>query len=718
MGGLIALTRKNLHYAFILLLWTTLLFEPALLMAKNECLNLQSDNHPSCVENSRQTDMNRINIIVLVPLLQHFSLFSLNYKLTARILIEVDVEQTSLNSYTLEMPIATVVNYPQSIQQKFNRLDEFTTRMVFVIPSDLKDLTIELNKEISIWTIFYRSYAILFPFEISSNIPAIISYELRLILMPNSNFLSGYPSIDGLPDLTSSSSLERDGMGQTIFKIEGIFTLIKVAWESKNWNRNAILILGGMVSILILIFFTPGQLKRRSRLQKISIGLGKAVAVKNKIVEKIANRSTTNTHIKLMLTLSMIMISIPLTVGEDPRTNILVLTSLPVEKEIGQITTQTSDLIKIYTIADERNDLDTISRLQFFDAVIIGDYELKVIPIISTPADEIRAIEFIKTKIVLDQYKSTTLAKWVLETYKDVILVESQTELAYELNSLVTQNKALLGWDKYVRIIQLEAVLSLLVTMLLVTTIIVYLMENNDENIQTNLARTITISIFAFSFMQSLFFTVSRLLIPLSAHAGGRGVTAISYIGPFGGGSYPRMASAMFGFFFAFAFAGKKYDREISWKLFLTLVVTGLALIVDPITGGQLVWTFLLDLTGGAEFAQQSTSAISLLINHIAGLLGSDVQGFFRSRGIMLFFSGVIPLMALGRARKYTTTALIFVCAIFVGWGTMRIGQMMAFTFFASIIPGIFFGMIFAIPFLVLSFAEEKIADQFKVKIF
>ncbi|MFX0195628.1 MAG: hypothetical protein ACFFCW_05845 [Candidatus Hodarchaeota archaeon] len=728
--------RKNLGLAIILLVWIILLLEPAQLLANNEHASLQADHYLSRVENSgqvvtylsnaknpEQAEMNYINITVIVPLLQRSSLFSLSKRLAIRILITVNVKQTVLGSYSLDTPVTNVINCPQTIQHGIYRLGGTTNRMKFIIPHSLKNFTMELSSDTSIWMIFYRSYVILVPFEISCSIPVLMSYELRVILLPKNKFLSGYPSIEGLPDLAASNSLEQDRTGQTIFKVNGIFPPIKVAWESKNWERNALMSTGILVAILILLFLTPGQLKRRSRFQKISSGLGKVIAVKNKIVEPIVNRSTKNTHVKLLLTFSIIMISIPVAVGEDPRTNILVLASMPVEIEMEQIAAEISDIIKIYTIADERNDLPTISRLRFFDAVIIGDYDLQIIPMGSHPF-EVQAMEFIHNKIVLDQYKSYKLAKWVLETYKNAILVRGQAELSREIKRLEVQNDALLGWDRYIRIIQIEAVLSLLVMMLLVTSIIAYLMENNDEDLQTNLARTIIITIFTFSFLQSLFFAVSRLLVPLSTHAGGSGITAISFIGPFGGGSMPRMASAMFGFIFAFASAGKKYEIEISWKVFLSLVVTGLALIVDPLTGGRFVWTFLLDMTGGADLRggamqiQTQTSILSSLIGYIADVLGSNVLGFYRSRGLMLFFAGVTPLLVLGRARKYTTTALIFVCAIMTGWGAMRVGQMIPSTFFASMIPGIFFGILFTLPFLVFSIAEEKIGDRFRIKLF
>jgi len=607
---MITLAKKNLRIAIILLLWTVLLLEPAQLLADNEFANLQANNRPFHIENSGQADpclpttkyslqaeINRINITVTVPLLQRFSLLSLNNWLTARILISVNVEQTALDSYSLEMPTANVINFPPIIQQEIYRLSQTTTRMRFVVPSEMKNFTLELSRSIPIWTIFYRSYVVLVPFTISSNIPVVISNELRVTLLPKSKFLSGYPSVEGLSNLAAFSDIEQDRMGQTIFRVKGFFNPIKVAWEPKYWERNALLIIGGIVAILVLLFLAPGQLKRRSRLQKLSAGSVKIVAIKNKIVKMIANRSTTNTHAKLLLTLSMIMVSIPLTVGEDPRTNILVLASIPVEKEIEQIAAQTSDMIEIYTVGSEYNDLPTISRLRFFDAVIIGDFALSTIPMSSPPPVVVQALDYIGRKIVLDQYKSITLVKWILETYKGVIVVRGQAELGLELNHFVARNKGLLGWDSYVRIIQIEALFSLLVTMLLVTTIVVYLMENNNENLHTNLARTITITIFAFSFLQSVFFTVSRLLIPLSTHAGGAGITAISYIGPFGGGSMPRMASAILGFVFAFASASKKHGKEFSTKLFVSLVATGLFLIVDPVTGSQFVWDFLLEAT-------------------------------------------------------------------------------------------------------------------------
>lgn len=714
---MVSLIKKNLHFVFVLLLCVTLLLGPTQLLANNKPANMQTDSSLYNTKNYLQPEKNQIKVTVIIPLLQRFYFFSASNRLTARIIITVNMEETALDSYFLDLPVATVINCPQTIQQNIYRLDGKTTRMNFIIPNDLKNFTIELSMLTPIWMIFYRSYSLLAPIVVSSNIQAMISYELQLILLSKSKFLIGYPLIEDQPGFNFSSSIEKNKLEQTIFKVKGIFPMIKVAWESIYWDRNALLITGFLVAILISLFLTPGQLKRRIRFQKISIGFSKAIVVKNKIVEKITNRSTINTHIKLMLTLSMIMVSIPLTVGEDPRTNILVLTSMPVEKEIEQIAAQTSNKIKTYTIADEYNDLPIISRMQFFDALVIGDFELTIFPM-DTSTYEVQSIEHIRTKIILDQYKSTPLAAWVLETYQDVIIVHSQVELVNEFNNLVNRNKALLEWDRYIRIIQIEAILSLLSTILLVTTIIVYLMENNDENVQTNLARTIIITIFAFSFLQSVFLTVSRLVVPLSTHAGGTGITAISYIGPFGGGSMPRMACAIFGFIFAFASAGKKHGREISWKLFLAFIVTGLVLIVNPLTGGQFVWAFLLDLTGGSEMTQQKTIAISLIEDHIASIMGSAVLGFYRSRGIMLFFAGIIPLLVLGRSRKYTTTALIFVCAIITGWGAMRIGQMLAYTFFASIIPGIVMGIIFALPFLFFSILEEKIGDYYRGKVF
>ena len=83
----------------------------------------------------------------------------------------------------------------------------------------------------------------------------------------------------------------------------------------------------------------------------------------------------------------------------------------------------------------------------------------------------------------------------------------------------------------------------------------------------------------------------------------------------------------------------------------------------------------------------------------------------------MLFFTGAMPLFVLGRAKKYTTTVLLPLSALMVGWGAMRIGQMTAFSFFASMIPGIIMGMIFSIPFLILAIIEEKIEGRYALRI-
>ena len=80
------------------------------------------------------------------------------------------------------------------------------------------------------------------------------------------------------------------------------------------------------------------------------------------------------------------------------------------------------------------------------------------------------------------------------------------------------------------------------------------------------------------------------------------------------------------------------------------------------------------------------------------------------SAGKMLFFAGLVPLVFLNRMGKKTGSLTLLVCAIMIGEGGIRIGEMTPTKTVIAVMPGLLAGFSFAFILLLIAASEKYLS--------
>lgn len=386
--------------------------------------------------------------------------------------------------------------------------------------------------------------------------------------------------------------------------------------------------------------------------------------------------------------------------------------------------------VQIVTPQQDYTDFNVMSSVGQFNLAVISSFPSFSIAEVSTYV--LGNLGNVPV-IVIDNSTDPTLAQEITYLYPTTVLkVNNSADLSsgemQEILSRVQASKThnLLGLNISYRGFEigltLEAGLSFLLIFLGGMYLGVRAVEPGNENTLTRIAFMIAAGVFVFYFGEVVYVATSATLeFPLSLHAvlsGAQDITAVGVFGrvlhlPLGGGSTPRLLSGVLGVLVGSLYVAKsKLFSFRSTGLILGVVVL---LIVNPFSLGSFVYQSLLLFVGniplGAAYASSLTFK-GFLYGIGSGLGGSVTPTFLMSAGKISYFAGLVPAAFVKKMRKVTASLTILVCAVLLGDGGVRIGEMTPDKTVIGVLPGVIAGFVIASVFLAASLVENFLVSR------
>jgi hypothetical protein len=210
----------------------------------------------------------------------------------------------------------------------------------------------------------------------------------------------------------------------------------------------------------------------------------------------------------------------------------------------------------------------------------------------------------------------------------------------------------------------------------------------------------ILLGVSTFVLTQLTYINCSSILnMPVSLHTTSSKICAMSLLGPFGGGSMPRMLVAFAGLIVGFylEIMRKEGAFHLGEILLPLLAVTVLAFIVRYFVHGFFVDHLLY------------IAVVSLQER----VLHASTDFFFNpARGIVLCFAGFVLLGVLPRMGRVMRIVVLCISSLFVSWGMMRVGNMQIAQSAGSIFPGLIIGISLSLASIAVNLLERNFHEK------
>jgi hypothetical protein len=424
----------------------------------------------------------------------------------------------------------------------------------------------------------------------------------------------------------------------------------------------------------------------------------------------------------------LLMTSLSFLAGPDPRVKVYVFAQdETTAHDISQFIAEHGGVT--VTSLEELGDLRSLADLGVFSAVIVGNFvpppesdaELKIYPALDNIVNENPQYSIIVLQIHgTSWYADGNFSSTIYSRYSD------KTTTVTDLNSFDAAFRQIKGRENtlgidispatHLKIAALVGLLSFIIVFLGLAFLACKLTEAGKKLGVRGFPEAIAYAVFYFVFTEMIYIVCSVLLaMPLALHTSRleAKVTAVSLLG-FGGGSNPRMFAGIAGFLFG-AFLSLKQGVKLDKLGFLAFLFLAFFIIIDPLTSGVIFHEFVLLNTIGPNFgtAVQTESYIRDFLANIGNALGgwaSPIYGI--QTGIILFFAGAIPFCLFAKLQRSTATILLFISALCVGTGGIRVGDMNPWVTVASIFPGIATGFFVVVVFSLISVAEAALRKK------
>jgi hypothetical protein len=416
---------------------------------------------------------------------------------------------------------------------------------------------------------------------------------------------------------------------------------------------------------------------------------------------------------RMFILCALLMVSLSFIAGPDPRLKVYVMAST--QENAGYLSgyiEEGGDAVAI-TSYDERTEFELMTDLGIFSAVIVGDF---------VPPNEgmvkrwiYPALDTVRQIIVVESYSYDVIQSEIERRYADkTIKVEDVDDLQSELDRIPRRQNALgldVGLVLFITVSQIVGASSLILVFFGLAFLASRLIEVGTKPGTAGFAEAIMYSVLYFVFTEIVYTVCTVLLgIPLGLHTSSPKVTAIGFMG-FGGGSRPRMLIGVLGFVFGSLVSMKKGLR----------LILGFFVLLDPLTGGKMFYeVVLLFAAPYGPLFEVSTAAWSY-VRAFLTVIGTAFGGWVSpsygiSTGKMLYVVGSLPMILFSKLEKSTATAMIFVCAFCAAQGGIRVAEMTPLKTFASLVPGLVSGLIFATGLFMASFAEKALRKYISQK--
>jgi len=433
----------------------------------------------------------------------------------------------------------------------------------------------------------------------------------------------------------------------------------------------------------------------------------------NRLYKRVLHFSTGDRLLGLFFICILLMVALSFVAGPDPRLKVFVLASQQTTEEISGIAKNISQDIVIFTLEDEPNEFSTLVIVNFVDCVVIGDFrspDTNLAYYIYGGLDRLPRGMI----LVLSEYAKSGLGFDVQKRYQDgVVKVISKGEVQQVLMSLSYLKahhaffwkfcRVLLPFNLFSVLVSIIALLSLLLLSIVTAIILIASIENRPNATLRVVSEVVVMSVFLFVLSQAIYFICSRLVhMPIFLHANfsSKHVTAVSFLGQFGGSSYLRML---------FASGGYLFGGVITFKKFATRLKSRSALIMVSLLA---VASSLVYLFGTNYNKLPAFSYINWLVNLSFAIFEAyepvDIS-LTASRSIAMYFAGSLCTVLLPRSKRITGSILFITCLVLISRGIVGIGNLLPIQTYVTIIPGFTLGGFLLIIFKIVNMVEGSI---------
>jgi hypothetical protein len=387
--------------------------------------------------------------------------------------------------------------------------------------------------------------------------------------------------------------------------------------------------------------------------------------------------------------------------------------------------------VQIITPSEDYTDFNVMSSVGQFNVAVISGYP-------SFSLDQVKGFVLPNLGnvpvIVIDNNTDPTLANEIKDLYpNNVIKVGNAASLTTNETKLIAQlvthsrvNNALgldIGTKDFEYVSVIEGGLSFLLIFLGWAYLGARVAEPGGDLTLTRVAYFIAAGVFIFYFSEVIYVSTSAILeFPLSLHAvisGAQSITATGIFGsvlhiPLGGGSTPRLLSGLVGVLFGALIISR--GPTFSFKSMGLIIGAAVLLLANPLTLGSFVFQGLLLFVGNIPLGTAYESALTFkgFLYGIGSALGGSVTPvYLMSAGKITYFTGLVPLAFIKKMGKVTATLTLLICAILVGNGGVRVGEMTPTKTVIGVLPGLFAGFVLVFVLLLISEGEKYLASNY-----
>lgn len=390
----------------------------------------------------------------------------------------------------------------------------------------------------------------------------------------------------------------------------------------------------------------------------------------------------------LFLLISIFTIGLSIVCGPDPRIKIYIFAKENTLHSLSRsIEEKAPGELIFYSPSDDLYNLDVLVRTRTIKTIIIADY-----PLWQNRTNE-KLQKFLRDTIgvaeqviVVEGFTDCELASETMLLFPERIRVLSESAICETIRGISRNTER--SYQSYMLLLKVIAVSSLALVSAGAAFAGSQIPISESRDFILIFARSIFFSSLVFVALQMIYLMSSMILeTPLSLHYTYVDITAISTIGPFRGGTFPRIFSAALGLMLGILSASGKQDLKISPTTIL-LSASGLVLLltagIKMFSRDNLLATLLYDY--GIKFYQPFI---------LAGKITQPEAVF--SRGVMMTFPGLIPLGVVPRMRNRLQSITIAFSIVAGSWGLMRIGDLRYDVALRSFLPGIVLGIILSL---------------------
>jgi len=584
------------------------------------------------------------------------------------------------------------------------------------LPANITSFSVQFKGRMSGKSVLWRNVGQVNYPDIQIPLPYPQPHRSILVAPKDADIVKMYPPLymESEPGSVESNVLESQYEEAVVI---GEPASVVVVYEPTLWKPVATVLIFLAIAAVLILPYAPKFTEKyqAATIPRILLTLRDYVLRFASGLQARISKVSSRTLLTAYVLCSLLMVSLGLAVGPDPRPKAYAIAMSHTVDEIEEATG-----IKIISVLDTRTEFETLVSVGTVQAAIVADFLVRE----GLGKQLYGGLEEIPTIIIIDSIVvSPDFAQEVLRRYSEKTLVFRDVDAfrdALQRNPMLIQTREnQLGLVVDPKLFDGVMALAGLLSFILVFFGLAYLsnklVEVGKKPGISAIPESIMYTSFYFFFTQLIYIVTSvAFAVPMGLHAvtsGSTKVTAIGALG-FGGGSRPRMLAGMLGVLFG-STAALGEGSKLSKTGAIAFIIALFTVVADPLTGGLIFYEFVLLFTMGAVELEAASTTSYFIKNFLASVglaFGAWITPTYGiSTGEILFYMGAIPLCLIPKLGNSTATFLVFFSAFAIGNGGIRVAEMTPWKTFASCIPGIATGLMAAAVFFSLSKIEEII---------